>query len=77
MIEAAKSRLDILSQSKKLPAGMDKATLEKANAGLASLQSGWAAAAEQYKSGNWSGAIAKANDLKAQATELLKSIGLQ
>ena len=77
MLEAAKSRLDILAQAKKLPAGMDKAALATAQAGLTSLQSGWTAVSEQYKAGDWSGAIAKAKDLKAQGMELLKSIGLQ
>jgi hypothetical protein len=77
MLEAAKSRLDILAQAKKLPAGMDKAALAKAQGGLASLQSGWTAASEQFKAGDWSGAIARAKDLKVQGMDLLKSIGLQ
>jgi hypothetical protein len=77
MLEAAKVKLDSLAKAKKLPAGMDKAALEKANAGLASIQSGWTSVSDQYKSGDWSGAIAKAKDLKAQAVELLRSIGLQ
>ena len=33
MLEAAKSRLDILAQAKKLPTGMDKAALAKAQGG--------------------------------------------
>jgi hypothetical protein len=77
MVDAAKSRLDILAQSKKLPAGMDKATLEKAQSGLTSIQSGLASAAEQFKAGDYAGALSKANNLKAQGAELLKSIGLQ
>jgi hypothetical protein len=77
MVEAARSRLDILAQSKKLPAGMDKATLAKAQTDLAALQGGWAAATEQYKAGDWSGAIAKAKDLNAQGMDLLKAIGLK
>lgn len=75
LMHEAKSRLDALGHAKKLPAGMDKAALAKAHAGLTSLQSGWASASEQYKSGDWSGAIAKANELKAQGMELLHSIG--
>jgi hypothetical protein len=76
MVDAAKSRLDILAQSKKLPAGMDKATLEKAQSGLTSIQSSLASAAEQFKAGDYAGALSKANNLKAQGAELLKSIGL-
>ena len=37
MAEVIKSRVDILSQSKKLPAGVDRAKLDDAKAGLASL----------------------------------------
>jgi hypothetical protein len=77
MLDAAKSRLDILAQSKKLPAGMDKATLEKAQSGYSSIQSGLAAATEQFKAGDYAGAMSKASALKAQGLELLKSIGLQ
>jgi hypothetical protein len=77
MLDAAKSRIDILGQAKKLPAGMDKATLAQSQSSLASLQSGWAAATEQFKSGDMSGAVAKASALKAQGLELLKSLGMQ
>ena len=42
MIEAVKSRVDILSQSKKLPKGLDKATFDTAKNDLASATSAWA-----------------------------------
>ena len=76
MIEAAGSRIAALASAKKLPKGMDKAALANAKAGLASLQSGLAAATEQFKSGDMSGAIAKANELKGQGMELLHAIGV-
>jgi hypothetical protein len=71
-IEAAKHHL---SGSKKPTAGLDKAALAKAHAELSSLEAGWTAATEQYKSGDWSGAVAKAKDLNAKGQELLKSLG--
>jgi hypothetical protein len=77
MMDAAKSRLDILAQSKKLPKGMDKAIVAQAQADLSTLQSGWASAVEQFKSGDMSGAVAKASALKAKGLELLKTLGLQ
>jgi hypothetical protein len=77
MLEAAKSRLDILAQSKKLPAGLDKAGLEKAQATYAGIQSGLAAAEQQFKSGDYAGAMNKTAALKAQGMDLLKSIGVQ
>jgi hypothetical protein len=71
-IEAAKHRL---SGSKKPPSGLDKATLAKAHADLTSLEAGWTAATEQYKSGDWTGAVATAKDLNAKGQELLKVLG--
>lgn len=76
-IQAAKSRLHTLSQGKKLPAGIDKATLAKADADLSSLEKSWSDAAEQYKAGDLSGAVAKAKELNAQGIALLKAIGLE
>jgi len=73
----AKSHLHALANAKKLPAGVDKAALAKAHTDLASLEAGWAAATEQYKAGEWSGAVAKAKDLNAQGLQLLKAIGIK
>ena len=71
-IDAAKHQL---SGPKKPPAGLDKAALAKAHADLTSLEAGWTAATEQFKSGDWSGAVAKAKDLNAKGLELLKILG--
>jgi hypothetical protein len=71
-IAAAKHRL---SGAKKPPAGLDKAALAKAHADLASIEAGWTAATEQFKSGDWMGAVAKAKDLNARGVELLKTLG--
>ena len=76
MAAAIKSRLDILGQAKKLPAGVDKAGLEKAKEGLAGLESGIAKATEQFKGGAMDEAIAQAGALKAKGMEIMKAIGL-
>lgn len=76
MVEAIKSRLGILSQAKKLPAGVDKAALAKAQEGVAAIESGLAKAAEQVKTGGFEEAIAQAKELKAKGTEIMRSIGL-
>jgi hypothetical protein len=77
MVAAIKSRLGILQQSKKLPAGIDKAALTKANEGVASLESGFAKASDDFKGGKLAEAIAGAKDLQAKGLEIMKSIGLQ
>jgi hypothetical protein len=77
MAEAIKSRVDILSQSKKLPAGLDKDKLEGAKAGLASLNQSWTEASDAAKSGNMSDAIAKGQAAKAKAVEIMTALNMQ
>jgi hypothetical protein len=77
MVEAIKSRVDILSKSKKLPANLDKAKFEGAKAGLAEITKTWTDADSAFKGGNISDAIAKANQVKAKATEIMATLGMQ
>lgn len=78
MVGAIRSRVDVLSQSKKLPAGLDQATLGKAKEGLAAMESGWTKLSEQFKSGDMSEAvIAQAKGLKDKGMEIMKSLGMQ
>ena len=76
MAEAIKSRVDILSQSKKLPAGMDKGTLDGAKAGLATLNQSWTEASDAFKSGNMTDAVAKATAAKAKAVEVMTALNM-
>src|SRR5262249_32689364 len=59
MVEAVKSRVDILSQSRKLPKGVDAGQLAAAKEALAGATSSWDEAQNAFKAGNWSDAIAK------------------
>jgi hypothetical protein len=77
MVDAIKSRVDILSQSKKLPAGMDAAKLTAAKDGLAAATTAWGEAQEAFKSGKWTDAIAKATSVKEKATAVMASLGMQ
>jgi hypothetical protein len=74
MAEAIKSRVDILSQSKKLPAGLDKEKLEGAKADLATLNQSWTEASDAFKSGNMADAIAKAKAAKDKAVEVMTAL---
>jgi hypothetical protein len=71
VVEAIKSRVDILSQSKKLPAGMSAETLAQAKAGLGEITQQWTAATEASKGGNLVDAVAKASSVKVKAAEVL------
>jgi hypothetical protein len=77
MMDAIKSRLDILSQAKKLPAGMDKDA-------LASLQGGFDEAAKAFEdakaaaaAGDLQVAIDAGTAIKAKGTEIATALGLQ
>ncbi len=76
MVEAIKSRVDILSQSKKLPKGLDAATFTSAKDGLAAATSGWAEAQAAQAAGNWTEAIAKATAVKDKATQVMGMLGM-
>lgn len=71
VVDAIKSRVDILSQSKKLPAGMSAETLAQAKAGLNEITQQWTAATEASKGGNLMDAVAKASSVKVKAAEVL------
>lgn len=76
MMDAIKSRVDILAASRKLPAGMDKAKLEGITSGLASATQTWNEASDAQKAGNLTEAVAKANSVKEAATKLMQDLGM-
>ena len=76
LAEAIKARVDALSASKKLPAGIDKDKLESAKTGLATLSQSWTEASDAFKSGNLTDAIAKGQAAKAKAVELMTALNI-
>ena len=76
VVDAIKSRVDILSQSKKLPAGMTADKLAEAKSGLAEITQQWTAATEASKGGNLMDAIAKATAVKKKAAEVLTTLNM-
>ena len=76
MVEAVKSRIDILSKSKKLPANVTKEKFEAAKAGLAEATKGWDDATAAFKGGNVADAMAKADVVKKKTVEALEALGM-
>ena len=76
MVDAIKSRVDVLSAAKKLPAGMDKAKLDDAKAGLAAATQSWSEASDAFKAGNLTDALAKANSVKEKAVAIMQTLGM-
>ena len=77
MAQAIQSRVDILSQSKKLPAGIDKDKLEGAKTSLATLKQSWADASVAYSAGNLTEAVSKAKTAKDKAVETMTALNMQ
>jgi hypothetical protein len=76
-VEAVKSRVDILSQSKKLPKGMDAAKLDAAKTDLTAATSAWAEAQAAQAAGKWEEAMTKAQQAKDKAMAAMASLGMQ
>jgi hypothetical protein len=76
MIDAVKSRVDILSKSKKLPANVTKEKLDTAKADLAAATQGWTDAMAAYSGGNVADAVAKGNTVKQKTVEALEALGM-
>jgi len=76
MVEAIQSRVEMLSKSHHLPANVSKDTLSSAKSGLDSLKSTWSDATAAASSGDYTGAMAKAQAVKDKAAEIMKSLGM-
>jgi hypothetical protein len=76
MVAAIQSRVDVLSKSHHLPKGVSKDGLAAAKSGLVSMKTMWSDAASSAAAGDFTAAVAKAQALRAQATDIMKSLGM-
>lgn len=77
MVDAIQSRVNILSKSKKLPAGLDKAKFESAKASLATVTQTWTEATSAFQGGNLMEAVDKAKAVKEKAVEIMNALGMK
>ena len=77
LVEAVKSRVDVLTKSKTLPKGITKETVTAAQSGLASATDSWQAATAAASSGDLATAVRQANDVKTRVVDLMKSLNMQ
>ncbi len=77
MVSAIQSRVNILSKSRKLPAGLDKEKFESAKTSLASVTQTLSEATDSFKSGNLMDAVSKATTVKEKAAEIMASLGMK
>ena len=76
MVTAIQSRVGILSKSHHLPAGVTKDGLASAKSGLDAMKTAWSDASNAATSGDFTTAVSKAQDVKAQAADIMKSLGM-
>ena len=77
MVEAIQKRIDILSKSRKLPAGLDKDKFEAAKTSLAAITQTWTEASNAFQGGNLVDAVGKAKVVKDKAVEIMSLLGMQ
>ena len=77
MVGAIQSRVDILSKSRKLPAGLDKEKFEAAKASLATITQTWTEASNAFQSGSLMDAVDKAKAVKDKAVEIMNTLGMK
>jgi len=75
-VAAIQSRVDVLSKSKKLPQGMDAATLDSVKAGLAEASTMWTQATTAQASGDLEQAVSLGQQVKTSTDGLLAQLGM-
>ncbi len=77
MVNAIQSRVNILSKSRRLPAGLDKDKFESAKTSLATITQTMTEASDAFKGGNLMDAVSKAKTVKEKAAEIMSSLGMK
>jgi len=76
MIKALQSRVDILSQSTRLPASISTETFADVKAGLVGAKEEWTKAEESFKAGKVAGAVAAGNAAKDKLVTGMEALGM-
>lgn len=76
MIDAIQSRVDILSESPKLPKDVNRQAFEAAKAELEAMKSMWAEASAAYSAGKAIEAADKARMVQAKGEEAIDQLGM-
>lgn len=76
MIEAIESRVNTLSESKKLPANVDRQAFDGAKTSLGEMKTNWSQALSDRDAGNLSGAITAARNVQDQGQQVLAQLGM-
>jgi len=77
LVGALKSRVDILSASRRLPAGLTAETVNAAKTGLESATQLWTEATTAAEANDLAGAATKGAEVKAKVVEAMKSLNMK
>jgi hypothetical protein len=77
LVGALKSRVEMLSKSKGVPAGLTKDIVEQAKSGFAAVSQEWTAAVDAAKAGDISTAVAKGSEVKTKVIGIMTSLKMQ
>ena len=77
MIASAKEQVDKLGSLKKLPKGVEKATVDGAKQAVAAAEGAWKEADETFRQSNVELAVKKGNAVKEKAVEILRNLGVE
>lgn len=73
LVESLKKRLATLARAQTLPAGLDQATVETAQANLETVSQAWTDAMAKFEAGDIVTAMTQANDVKLKVEEMAKA----
>ncbi len=77
VLDGISKRVEILSKSRRLPAGLDKEKFDSAKASLATVTQTWAQASSDFGAGNLADAVSKAKSVKEKAVEIMNTLGMK
>jgi hypothetical protein len=77
MMGAISKRVEILSKSRQLPAGLNKDKFESAKTTLATITQTWTEASDAFNAGNLVDAVSKATSVKEKSLEIMNTLGMK
>jgi hypothetical protein len=77
MVGAISKRVEILSKSRQLPAGLTKDKFESAKTTLATVTQTWTEASDAFNAGNLVDAVSKAMSVKEKSVEIMNTLGMK
>lgn len=75
-VESLRVRVEELSKSRRLPAGVNRDAVETAKRGVASLSASWNDAVAAFQSAHLADALAKAQAVQGKTAAMMRSLGM-